>query len=1557
MNENHDIQFLDTSEFLGFHYSGQEDIAVVMPCIDTEKGMSTARILSRRAGMSCKILIVHDSQRQGFIKTLNGAALRISTRYIVYLAQDAYPGRDWLLSAYHTLEKSGKGLLAFNDGKWKGRIASFGMVRTKWVKSLYDGKIFYPGYESHGADNELTVIARVQNMYEYNPDCTLVEYDPGKDFGGSNPKDKALFKSRFLHGFNGIVPLEKLENLANEYNVNFEPQGNKIGISIIIHAHNGATPLDRLLSIFSQVNTYQLIEFIIIINNNISENHTEEVITKYATNNSIRWIKRNKNESFANSNNLAVKKANYPYLLFLSTDIIYTSDVLSLAAVQLQDAKIGVVGIRLNDHPTSLPPGIPPGVQHTGIKFIYDSAHDLYRPFQLRLKTLEEAKKVPSGVYPAVNGAFLLCRKGDFEKLGGFCEEYDYGVEDIDFCLQIGLKLKKKCLCVNDLSLEHVGGDTQHIASGVAEEIQVKNLQMLNKRAGGQIKKFLNERVRSQKTFHIPQEHASVIKQTFPATDQISRSGVSIIILTCNGAQHLERLLGTFFQTNTHRPVELIIIDHGSMDNTSEVISRYESRSFIRLINRGSNYSFASSCNLGASNSSYPCLLFLNNDIIYTSDVLPTAMAWLADSIIGAVGVRLDDDLGYLPPGEEPQVQHTGITFEWDTEKEFYRPVQIRHKSLAQASNVKSGFYPAVTGAFLLCRKEDFEKLRGFCEEYNYGFEDIDFCLRIGLEFNKRCLCINDMSLQHVEGAARKQAPDKVRKARRQNNDAMFKRRMGEHVKRLMSDEPAPESPTLSSPRSLAIPASRINSVSLNILFVLYQSINSNGGLHVQLHAARLMAMGTDCLFAVPREGKQGQTNKTTDYRVRTFAQIEKSGLAFADGRGPNIIHAWTPREVVRVFCEKLLQKYPCPLVIHLEDNEEYLTEVTVGRPFSELARLPEKELDALIPAKRYHPIKGRNFLSKAQGLTLIIDTLSRFNYANLPSLVLPPPVDERLFYPCPLNLTLRKELGISDGYVVLAYTGNVHAGNRDEVRELYLAVHRLNEQGCPAILIRTGINAEAIGDEAWITAYEKNLGWVERSQVPDILAAADVLVQPGIPSPFNDQRIPSKLPEYFAMGRPIILPRTNLGLKVQHGQEGYVLDKADGEGIARAVLEINKDKEMAWRLADGGVDFYLWQLVSLANVRLDDYYRRIEDQAPKDTHSPRSSLTDEFTNKKMPAADLLGQAASPKSIPTARVIKAPLRACLSLVNGHKSQGFMAETIAELKNTLGSYLTVVPCVETALEEKRLPELNPWIGFVHSMPARLPGWLAKLPHYNVVSNGTMFSSDVWNRAKAMCRGLFVQSSEHAQRLMPITGVPVHPLRFPLPKVGRKWSWSAFGANPDKKVIQVGWWMQRAHAIYVLPVQGMEKIWIRGADPALDAVMIAEQQHLKDRHILFDFMMDSVTTIACPDSVECMQLLEKNIVFSHCYDANALDLVMVCIAGHTPILINPYTAIRDFLGNDYPLYYYFYEDAAEKAVDAELVRKAHEHLRQLAEKYEHGLADMAKEIKQCIEGAAN
>ena len=341
MTNNQDIIILDIQQISDFSHSDLEGTAIIMPCTDTEMGMKTAEVLLRRAGMPCNIFIVHDTIRQGFVKTLNQTAARISAKYIVYLAQDAWPGRGWLKCGYDTLEKSGKGLLAFNDGKWQGRIASFGMVRTSWIKTIYGGDIFYPGYSSHGADNEITVIARVQNNHEYNPECTLMEHDPDKDFGGSNPKDSKLFKKRFIQGFDELAPLSKLQELALEYKVKWiQP-----GVSIIINANKTPHRLERFLATFTRTNTFHPVELIIL--DHASSKETAKTITNYSTSNIIRHIIIPEDQQIK-ANNLyawktAADKARYLYLFFLKDIVEYNNDLLKTSLKEFENPKAEII--------------------------------------------------------------------------------------------------------------------------------------------------------------------------------------------------------------------------------------------------------------------------------------------------------------------------------------------------------------------------------------------------------------------------------------------------------------------------------------------------------------------------------------------------------------------------------------------------------------------------------------------------------------------------------------------------------------------------------------------------------------------------------------------------------------------------------------------------------------------------------------------------------------------------------------------------------------------------------------------------------------------------------------------------------------------------------------------------------------------------------------------------------------------------------------------------------------------------------------------------------------
>ena len=170
---------------------------IVMPCTDADQARQAAQLMCSRAGVAdALLLVVLDDARQGFIHIANQVFNATTSTWFGYVAQDAFAGRQWLSTGVQTLMQKDKGLLAFNDGKWGGALAAFGLGRRTWLSQNYDGQLFYPGYTQHYADTELTVIAIGNAQYCYNPQAVLVEVDWGKDTKSVNALDKVLFSQR-----------------------------------------------------------------------------------------------------------------------------------------------------------------------------------------------------------------------------------------------------------------------------------------------------------------------------------------------------------------------------------------------------------------------------------------------------------------------------------------------------------------------------------------------------------------------------------------------------------------------------------------------------------------------------------------------------------------------------------------------------------------------------------------------------------------------------------------------------------------------------------------------------------------------------------------------------------------------------------------------------------------------------------------------------------------------------------------------------------------------------------------------------------------------------------------------------------------------------------------------------------------------------------------------------------------------------------------------------------------------------------------------------------------
>lgn len=360
----------------------------------------------------------------------------------------------------------------------------------------------------------------------------------------------------------------------------------------------------------------------------------------------------------------------------------------------------------------------------------------------------------------------------------------------------------------------------------------------------------------------------------------------------------------------------------------------------------------------------------------------------------------------------------------------------------------------------------------------------------------------------------------------------------------------------------------------LRILFVLYGDFTSNSALHVTSLANRLGARGHTCMVAVPRQAETSVNLRHGRYTAVNFADY----AGFPEGQPPDIIHAWTTRENVRGFCAPLLAHSTARLVIHLEDHEQHLLESHLGLTGETLRAMHPAELDRLVPESLSHPLRSREFLVDADAYTLVLDRLAEFLPPGDRSVhVITPAADETCFQARPIPWALREALGWSRDHTVIFYHGNVHATNREEVRSLYEAVLQLNQSGTPTTLLRTGRDDDDFLGElaAQVSPHVVSLGLIaQHRHLPSLMALADLFVQPGQPGAFNDYRFPSKLPEFFALGRPVILPRTNLGLQVRDGIDALVLPQADAGSIATAVQRLRADPALAQRLSAGALAY-----------------------------------------------------------------------------------------------------------------------------------------------------------------------------------------------------------------------------------------------------------------------------------------------------------------------------------------------------------------------------------------------
>ena len=373
----------------------------------------------------------------------------------------------------------------------------------------------------------------------------------------------------------------------------------------------------------------------------------------------------------------------------------------------------------------------------------------------------------------------------------------------------------------------------------------------------------------------------------------------------------------------------------------------------------------------------------------------------------------------------------------------------------------------------------------------------------------------------------------------------------------------------------------------MRALFIYFGPFDVNSGIQAYHFGNELTDLGWEVTIAALGDPDRAKAVGEPRFECISHDDLDRKLEGMRRDPKETVVIGWTPRERVRLMVMDAARRLGVPYTIHLEDNEELLIESATGRSLAELQRLPLKQQDSLVPTDLIHPTRHREFLDGAAGITVITEALDEFNRADRPHRVVRPGIDLERFRP-DLEPPSREELGLSEEDFVLVYHGIIHYANQHDMLSLYLAVKLLQRRGHRVRLLRLGHTEFGGPDPRAFRALGDGvieLGPTPWRDIPAYLAVADAFVQPGPPDDFNRYRLPSKLPEFLAMGRPVILPHCNIGNDLTHGENALLLEQGNAMEIVVRIEELLADRDLAVRLGDGARRFAAENLSWRANA------------------------------------------------------------------------------------------------------------------------------------------------------------------------------------------------------------------------------------------------------------------------------------------------------------------------------------------------------------------------------------
>jgi glycosyltransferase involved in cell wall biosynthesis len=375
-------------------------------------------------------------------------------------------------------------------------------------------------------------------------------------------------------------------------------------------------------------------------------------------------------------------------------------------------------------------------------------------------------------------------------------------------------------------------------------------------------------------------------------------------------------------------------------------------------------------------------------------------------------------------------------------------------------------------------------------------------------------------------------------------------------------------------------------------LVTVWHGVKGGMEVHGQLLAEGLARLGHEVTILSSRRPSGAEATAigaVTLYALAgTHFGSQREGWASACTRAFSELHARRPFDVV--CCQqavlpaqvlRLCRRAGVPIVALMEGHEGLALASEVRQSLSHragYARLPRQIL-----AFAYHYTKWELPLMRAADRIIAVsDEIARslrrwFGVSRERIEVVYNGVDTRHFRPDPeRRAATRSALGIREDEAMVLYLS--HVTRQKGLHVLLHALPRVSEARPRVRVVVVGAGdylaeGQALARRLGMSPQIVFVGEVDHARAPEYLAACDVFVLPTL----RQEGLPFAVLEAMASEKPVLVSRMGgVTSVVQDGLNGLLMRAGDPDALARALMRVLADRELARRLARSARDTVL---------------------------------------------------------------------------------------------------------------------------------------------------------------------------------------------------------------------------------------------------------------------------------------------------------------------------------------------------------------------------------------------